>query len=82
MASFARARADSDANRLGDEEEFLELKDSYPIVVARVQATEVDLNSDRDTIARNTDDDESSSVNVVMSASRFICSRAPLYEEG
>lgn len=80
VAGGERARGDSDANRLGDEEDFLDLKDSYPIVAARVQATHVDLNSDRDTIARHTDDDEASSINAVISAGRFICSRAPLYE--
>lgn len=81
VAGGERARGGSDANRLGDEEDFLDLKSEYPIVAARVQATSVDLNSDKDTIARLTDDDHSSSINVVMSAKQFMCSRAPLYNE-
>jgi hypothetical protein len=82
VAGGERARGNSDANRLGDEEDFLGLKDRYPIVAARVQATPIDLNSDRDTIVRLTDDDHASSINVVLSAKDFMCSRAPLYDEG
>lgn len=81
VAGSERAAGDSDANRLGDEEDFLDLKGQYPIVAARVQASSVDLNSDGDTIARLTDDDHASSINVVMSTSRFICSRGNLYSQ-
>ncbi|PMS15471.1 hypothetical protein C0Z18_26910 [Trinickia dabaoshanensis] len=81
VAGGLRARGNSSANRLGDEEDFLDLKSQYPIVAARVQASSVDLNSDKDTIARITDDDHSSSVNVVFSTRDFMCSRAPLYED-
>lgn len=81
LAGGERARGGSGANRLGEEEEFLELKDRYPIVAAKVQATSVDVNSDKQTIHRHTDDDHSSSINVVMSARGLLCSRGTLYDE-
>lgn len=62
-------------------EEFLKMKDKFNIVAAHLPATEVDVNSDWDTIYRNTDDDHNSAVNVVVSVNEFFVSHAPLFDK-
>lgn len=69
-----------DAHRLEEEWEFLDAKDTFPIVAARIQATFVDTNSSRKTIMRHTDDDNNSGITAVLSKTSFMYSHGKLYD--
>ena len=76
-----RVNEASDGCQLNDEEAFLQLKEEFPIVAARIPSAPADVNSAGMAIHRNTDDDHNIGVNIVLGVDNVWYSHGRLWKD-